>query len=183
MADARLDRRRHKHFRILYLDFRTFWNRFVVRGELPQATPAIQKAPALPSKRPTTDDEARVSPSGNQMIDKQRLKIRDLILNIQKDLRNGLADQLLVKRLDLLLQHLDEHFRTEEAYLDQTGFPDLENHRAEHAQFNAQILQLRERARAEDHTVSLELSSILFNWLRNHTLQEALTFTESHHPR
>jgi hemerythrin len=52
------------------------------------------------------------------------------------------------------------------------GLPDLESRRAEHDQFRTTLLQLRERAAGGDHTVSLECSSFLFNWLSDHTFPE-----------
>ncbi|HJW73247.1 MAG TPA: hemerythrin family protein [Geothrix sp.] len=176
-----LDRRKHKHFRILYLDFDTFWKRFILREKNPRASPATQRPPAPQALPPVQEHHGNPTSSGSRKLDEHHHHLRSDILGFQKELRNGLVEQPLAERLDLLLQKMNDHFHFEESYLSHIGCPDLESRRADHEQFRTALLQLRERAVAGDHTVSLECSSFLFNWLSDHTFPED-TPTEKHLP-
>jgi hemerythrin len=181
MGEHGPERRQHGRFRILYLDFESIWNRFIRRKRKPPRSPSGPKAHSIHPKAQADDLGNHPVATGVKEIDAQHLEIRDAFLALQRNLRDGAMDQALTESLDLLSQRMNAHFEYEEAYLEHVQFPGLQNHRAEHAQFRAQILQLRERAGAGDHTLSLEISSFLFNWFRQHTLIEDSTFAKSTH--
>ena len=172
------DRRKHHAFRFLYMDFKAFWERIILGKKAPPTSAAKPKAPSPTKKRLTEETDVKPSPTGIRKIDEQHHGVRDAILKLQKGLRDSSLHQPLPEALDALLQLMNEHFRYEEAYLEHIHFPDLESHRAEHDQFRSQVLLFRERAETEDSTVPLELSSFLFNWFRQHTLQEEAAFTK-----
>lgn len=178
MFNPGLDRRKHKYFRILYLDFDTFWKRFILRQKGPRTSPANLKSPAPQTMPPAQEHHDQPASSGSRRLDEHHHHLRSDILGFQKELRNGLVEQSLAERLDLLLQKMNDHFRFEESYLNHIGFPDLDSRRADHEQFRTALLQLRERAVAGDHTVSLECSSFLFNWLSDHTFPEDAPITK-----
>lgn len=182
MPHPALDRRKHGHFRILYIDFGSFWNRLIREKKGYQRTPVRPKA-AIRPKTDAAEPRLRTFDSGVEQLDEQHLGIRDAILKLQKDLRAGLRDRALVDALDSLLQRMKEHFYDEEAHLERIGFPDVQQHMEEHDQFRIQVAQLRDRVDTGDAAVALELSTFLYNWFKNHTLQEDSAFSKGHPPR
>ena len=177
MYEVALDRRRHKHFRVIYMDFRSFWNRYILRKK-----PVPKPRPAPRAIRPQAEEPTgKVISTGIPKIDEQHLAIRSAILELQKEIRSGLAGMALTEPLDDLIRKAQEHFRFEEAYRERRGYPQLAEHRAEHDEFRTRILQLRDRAEVGDPSASLELSTFLFNWLRLHILRDETALSRSRH--
>ncbi|MBK7415764.1 MAG: hemerythrin domain-containing protein [Dechloromonas sp.] len=58
------------------------------------------------------------------------------------------------------------HFVLEEALMRLHGYPDLEQHIAEHRAFSARLAQLEEQAIRQD--VSLHIIEFIKQWLMNH---------------
>jgi len=178
MYDPALDRRKNGSFRILYMDFRSFWYRIILRRKVIPGAPAKPKAPA-PVAHPQTRPKGGLGLSaGVGKLDDQHHEIREAILGFQKDLGRGLTPESLVQSLDALLQKMSDHFHYEESYLEHIKFPDLAHHKGEHDRFRADAARLRERLAAGDPGVSLDLSAFLFNWFRQHTLEEDATFAK-----
>jgi len=183
MFDPTLDRRKNGRFRILYIDFRAFWSRYVLRKKAPQEPPAAIKAPVPPSRQSSDDPVGLKSYStGITKIDEQHLEIREAILNLQKYLRSGVTGPPLIDAMESLLQLMNGHFQYEESYLEHIKAPDLAHYRAERDQFRNQVQRMEIRAEAEDQGVSLELSAFLLNWFRDH-IQDNATFAKGHRPR
>jgi len=181
MDDPALDRRKNGTFRILYMDFRSFWYRIILRRKVTPGAPAKPKA-AAPMAHPQAQPKGGMGLStGVGKLDDQHHEIREAILGFQKDLGRGLAVESLVQSLDALLQKMNGHFQYEESYLEHIKFPDLAHHKGEHERFRTDVFELRERLAAGDQGASLDLSAFLFNWFRKHTLEEDATFAK--HPR
>jgi hypothetical protein len=115
MYEPGLDRRKHKNFRILYLDFDTFWKRFILREKAPRRSGANQKPSAPDAKPPAEEHHGRAASSGSRKLDEHHHDLRTEILGFQKELRSGLVDQPLAEGLDLLLQKMNGHFHFEES--------------------------------------------------------------------
>lgn len=177
MYEPALDRRKNGTFRILYMDFRSFWNRIILRRKSVPGAPIRPKAAAA---QPAAQPKGGLGFStGVGKLDDQHHDIRAAILGFQKDLgRSGVAAEPILQSLDALLQKMRDHFHFEESYLEHIKFPDLVHHKGEHDRFMIDVFQLRERLAAGDQGASLELSAFLFNWFRRHTLEEDATFAK-----
>lgn len=178
MYDPALDRRKNGHFRILYMDFRTFWYRLILRRkDAPGTSSKPKAAPAV--AHPQAQLKGGVGfTTGVARLDDQHHEIREAILGFQKELGHGVATESALRSLDALLQKMNDHFQSEESYLEHIQFPDLAHHKGEHERFRTDVSQLRERLAAGDQGVSLDLSAFLFNWFRRHTLEEDATFAK-----
>jgi len=173
-----LDRRKNGAFRILYMDFRSFWYRILLRRkEVPGTAPRPKAAPPMAPPQAPSKVGGGFS-TGVAKLDEQHHQIREAILGFQKELGRGLTAEALVASLDALLQKMSDHFHFEESYLEHIKFPDLVHHKGEHERFRTDVLQLRERLASGDQGASLELSAFLFNWFRRHTLEEDATFAK-----
>lgn len=176
MVDLGVDRRKHTHFRILFMDFRALWYRLLHGKRRPEGPPMAHKSPAASPKTTNLTSGNTTSRTGVPKLDEQHQEIRDAILQLQGDMRKGVAGQALAEALGGLLQKMNDHFSYEESYLEHIHYPGLENHRAEHQQLRTQLLHFQDRADQGDQAVSLELTNFLFNWFRKHTLEEGSSF-------
>jgi len=180
MYDPALDRRKNGSFRILYMDFRSFWYRIILRRKDTQEASTRPKGAAAPAAHPQTQPRGGAGfTTGVTKLDDQHHEIREAILGFQKELGRGMAPETHLPALDALLQRMNDHFRYEESYLEHIKFPDLAHHKEEHDRFRTEVSQLRERLADGDQGVSLDLSSFLFNWFRRHTLEEDATFAKA----
>ena len=85
------------------------------------------------------------------------------------ELENAAAEQRTlfgVYVVTRLKHYMREHFATEEALMKAVGYPDLEQHQAEHAKFRAKLGELQLRSIGED--ITAETVNFLNDWLANH---------------
>ena len=171
------ERRKHKRFRILYIDFNGFWNRFILRkpsSGSPSPRPREEAKPLrtqvpMPPLAPPRPHGTR---SGLDRVHVQPHDIRSAVLALQKEIKNGLTGPPLVEALERLLAQVNAQFQKEEADREQRGHPSLQARREEHEQFRINLVNMEDRITAGDATVLLELVAFLFNWLRERSLQQ-----------
>ena len=122
--------------------------------------------------------EAGIWKSGVPRIDEQHQAIFDAIRNFQAAIRAGAGAQGIQEVVDFLERYTRDHFALEEAYMEHLGFPELAGHRQEHRAFLMQVRAARERAEAGDGTLALELSRLLYEWLRRHVMHEDVAYRD-----
>jgi len=107
---------------------------------------------------------------GVGLIDEQHKKWIEHIHDVQAaiDARRGMTQ--VANTLDFLVDYTRFHFSTEEKYMSQTGYTELENHRARHEELKSTLDDLVEDFRQEGVTekISEAIGTFLGNWLRNH---------------
>jgi len=81
---------------------------------------------------------------GNSELDNQHKKILSLCQQsidcISDDSREGIAKFHLI--LNELAEYVDQHFRTEEAFLKACGYPQLAQHIEEHFEYRRKLTEL-----------------------------------------
>ena len=65
-----------------------------------------------------------------------------------------------------LKHYMREHFAAEEAMMKKAGYPGLDEHLAQHAEFRAKLEDLQLRSLGED--ISTDTVRFLSHWLTNH---------------
>lgn len=102
---------------------------------------------------------------GNEQLDGQHRKLIDLVNAV-----DGGGDLKVV--LDGLQRYGDEHFAAEEKLLEAAGYPELAQHRIQHAAFRAWLEGVIEtyRSRGESAVVRRDVHHYLSVWLANHLL-------------
>lgn len=82
--------------------------------------------------------------SGNTQIDCQH---QDLMQDANRLIRlalDGKDKDKLLKELDLMIEHINEHFAFEEQVLESIGYPELSAHHSEHERLVRELLQLKQ---------------------------------------
>lgn len=117
--------------------------------------------------RMTWDDSLSI---GVELIDDQHRKWIERLSDVQAAIEDLRGMPKISNTLDFLVDYTEFHFSTEEKSMSDTGYPDLENHRAKHQELKGTLDDLIVDFR--DYGVTEKLSqavgTLLGNWLRDH---------------
>ena len=82
--------------------------------------------------------------TGIEKIDRQHETLTDLLNALNEAFRGGRPNEVLLFRLDQLIESTHEHFTDEEALMRRKEYPDIDLHKAEHDFLLAQVAHFRE---------------------------------------
>ena len=107
---------------------------------------------------------------GVGLIDEQHRKWIERLHEVESAIKSRRGMQQVVSTLDVLSEYTLFHFSTEEKYMLQTGYPELENHRAKHEELKKTLGNLIEDFREDGITekISEAVGTFLGNWLKDH---------------
>lgn len=85
----------------------------------------------------------------------------------------GQGPSVLTEVLERLKRYTREHFSHEEDFMRKVGYPDVEEHRAMHAELVSELDDIIEQhKRANGHELSNQTLQFLEDWLAHHILIE-----------
>lgn len=106
---------------------------------------------------------------GVAKLDADHKKLVEMVNTLFDGIQSGKGKDVVGTILDGLIKYTVEHFKHEEDYFAQTGYPDAVAHKAQHQDLCKQVLAVQEKFRAgSTATLSLEVMNFLKNWLINH---------------
>ena len=169
MPAAFQERRQPRSFRILYMPFHVFVQRIVLHQENASVAP-----PETPSTTtPASSSEKLASwKCGVPKLDDPNEALFKAIRQYQAAFKAGAGLGATEAVLAFLEGHVDGHLPLEEVYLEHIHFPGLAEHRQGHQAFQHQIHAIRDRVANGDANAGLELSQVLYAWMREHILKE-----------
>jgi hemerythrin len=177
MPEAFHERRQRRPFRIIYITVDAFLQRFILRGEgAPIVPPSLEHRPiqaAAPSSEKTNQWKCGVA-----RLDEQYEALFKVIRQFQGALKSGAEVGVMEEALASLGGHVEGHLALEEAYLEHIGFPGLPEHRQGHQTFQQQIHAYHCRIGDGDQGAGLELSQLLFAWMKVHVMKEDSVWSE-----
>jgi hemerythrin-like metal-binding protein len=103
-------------------------------------------------------------------IDKQHKKLIELLNRLHDAMREGRGKEVLGTTLDELISYTKTHFTYEEELMKKANYPDLANHKKEHEQLVAKVLDLQKKYNSGSVTMTIETLNFLKDWLNNHIL-------------
>ena len=117
---------------------------------------------------------------GNEFVDSQHKRLFELVSNVGQSCAEGGDNSALSETLDFLLQYTVQHFSDEEALQLQYNYPDFENHKKLHEEFEATVKEKVEEFKASGSTKDLSetVSDFIIAWLVNHILKEDMKIKE-----
>lgn len=105
---------------------------------------------------------------GIQEIDEQHRRLVALINNLYNVLvRKGSADEI-GQVIDEVIDYTKVHFAIEECLLRMFEYDDYDQHKRGHDLFVEKVLHIHRRFQSGDASVSMELFSLLRDWLIQH---------------
>jgi hemerythrin len=113
---------------------------------------------------------------GIDEIDRQHQELFDNLELLRDYVRRGQSKDSIRDTLKYLEKYVTEHFATEVKYMNQYGYPDILQHKAEHENFLKDFTAHKEKyaslqAKGEMTTFfSLEIVRKLNDWFANHVM-------------
>jgi len=101
-------------------------------------------------------------------IDKQHQKLVGMINDLHDAMKQGQGKFILSKIINGLIDYAGTHFRTEERFFDQFGYPDAVMHMKEHAAFTQKVAEFKSEYDEGKVGLSMDVMDFLSLWLRNH---------------
>jgi hemerythrin len=101
-------------------------------------------------------------------IDKQHQKLIGMINDLNDAMKQGKGKEALRQIVDELMSYTVTHFRAEEKYFTQFGYPEAEAHKNEHAAFVNKVADFREKFMKGNLGLTVEIMNFLRDWLKRH---------------
>ncbi len=101
-------------------------------------------------------------------IDQQHQKLVSMINELNDAMKQGKSKDVLGKIVTGLISYTAIHFKTEEKYFAQYGYPDADSHNSEHSAFVQKVTDVKERFESGQISLSIEIMNFLRDWLQNH---------------
>ena len=101
-------------------------------------------------------------------IDREHQLLVGMINELNDAMRWGRGKEVLGSILNGLISYAGSHFRTEENYFDEFGYPQADAHKKEHSDFVAKVSEFRTGFENGKLGVTIEVLFFLSGWLRNH---------------
>lgn len=101
-------------------------------------------------------------------IDGQHQKLVALINTLNDAMRQGKGKDVLDKTVAELINYAATHFKTEEKYFDQFGYPETEEHKKEHSDFVRKVSEFKKGMDERRLGLTIEVMDFLSHWLTNH---------------
>jgi hemerythrin-like metal-binding protein len=108
---------------------------------------------------------------GVRAMDDQHGILMDTVNELRLALMHGCGREQLSEVLDRLIEFTRMHFWSEEQLMEQTGFPGLDEHRAEHHRMLAEMLQAAHRVQYGESVLMRPLLCSLRNGYMDHIEQ------------
>lgn len=114
--------------------------------------------------------------SGNRLIDRQHqemLEIADRLIEITLEGKNHTQ---MLKQLDVLLNHIVQHFEQEEKILSEIGYPEQTEHSSIHNDLISKAMNLKESFEKNDLRPSAFFSFIVDDVITGHMVSEDIKY-------
>jgi hemerythrin len=106
------------------------------------------------------------------VLDDHHQKLFTVLNSVYENVMNSLEGDSVLPTIDELSAYTRYHFATEERYMREKGFPEIEDHVAEHRKFTHTIEALRTGYHNNDLEITSELIVVLGEWLLHHVIKE-----------
>ena len=113
---------------------------------------------------------------GLEEVDEQHQHLFELVNHLHALVAAGDDQSTAGKVLDELVDYTVEHFATEERLFLAHQYPRYEEHKKEHDELTRQALEIQEKFREKEITVTFALLDFLSDWLKNHTTDSDMKF-------
>jgi len=109
----------------------------------------------------------------NAIIDDQHKRLLDILYRLERMVNRGKETEEMVKLLTEMSDYAVAHFKSEERYMKNIGYPDdkIEEHRQLHSNYTLQVLQFTLSHLDELPENPREVLNFLSHWWTDHILK------------
>ena len=115
--------------------------------------------------------------TGIRAIDLQHQSLFEAVNALVDAFTAGNAHVQVKASLDFLERYAEEHFTTEEQFMESGGYPGLASHRGEHEFLRQQVKKLQARMEAGE-IITLDTAIFLSDWLKRHIREVDMRYVE-----
>lgn len=108
---------------------------------------------------------------GVKQIDAEHRKLFELVNEYYDNYRYDSPRKEIERILNSLVAYAEEHFQNEEALMEESGYPQLEEHRKQHADLFLSIFDITEKLLSNPAKADMQTLNFLKKWLRDHIIQ------------
>ena len=110
--------------------------------------------------------------TGSSLIDRQHQGMLEHVNHVLQAVAQGKGPEQVAKTLQFLSFYVEAHFGMEEALMERSAFPGIDDHRLIHKSLRWQVRDLVERMAADPEAVFAILPAFLSDWLTMHIDQQ-----------
>ena len=109
---------------------------------------------------------------GCECVDDQHKELVSMVSQLESKMESGITNPELAEILRFLVKYTKYHFDTEERFMKNIGYPELEDHRKKHddliEEVNEILLSIKTQKKIDVHGLYL----FLVDWVKKHVLEE-----------
>jgi len=105
---------------------------------------------------------------GIESIDNDHKKLLNLINNLQSSALYYTGADFDKEALNELIEYTKYHFTREEKLMEENGYPDFTEHKAQHDRMTNQVLDMVKEYDEDEEKTIIELTNFLKKWLISH---------------
>jgi hemerythrin len=107
---------------------------------------------------------------GSQLIDGQHKELITMTNRLYEGCRRGGVTEkvLFIQTIQGAVNYVKTHFSTEEKFMEQTCYPELEAHRREHQNFIDEVMRQVKRFENDEQFVPGQFARFLLDWILTH---------------
>ena len=102
------------------------------------------------------------------IVDMQHKNLVNLVNELHDSMRAGHAREKLGQILSNLIKYTQTHFATEERLLQSHSYPEYSQHKAEHDNLTATVVDLQRKFQRTEVGLTVEVMEFLRDWLVKH---------------
>ena len=111
-------------------------------------------------------------------IDRQHQKLVSMINDLGDAMKQGKGKDVLGNIISGLVSYTATHFKTEEKYFDQFGYPETDSHKKEHAAFVKKVTDFKDGFEKGKLGLSIKVMNFLSDWLKNHIKKTDMKYSQ-----
>jgi hemerythrin len=115
---------------------------------------------------------------GIEEIDVQHQKLVDMVNEMHDAIRDRHGSDVFRKILDRLAEYTRIHFAVEESLMRILGYPEYEEHKAEHEELIGSVVDLQGKLDKGQASIGFELMHFLKVWLTKHIMESDQKYGE-----
>lgn len=114
----------------------------------------------------------------NAIIDDQHKRLLDILFRLERLISRKKDAADMVALLSDMSDYAEQHFRSEERYMERIGYPKLEAHREEHTKYTLEVLKFTLIHLDEEPENPRDVLNFLTHWWTDHILKVDMDYSK-----
>lgn len=114
----------------------------------------------------------------NAIIDDQHKRLLDILFRMERMVNRGVDAEIMVGLITEMSDYAQEHFKSEERYMERIAYPNLERHREEHSKYSLEVLKFTLSHLDDAPDNPREVLNFLTHWWTNHILKVDMSYSK-----